>query len=151
MAYYVNIAEWSPGQVADWIRGWRIRTFQPNFLSLEASYIHLVCGFYFSGLDDSLLPYINSLLNKEINGFRLLTLTVEDMQLLLKIEKIGHQELLMGSIDLLRNFVRRQSQTAVYQSVLMSSYCLMVALQFGPRKSAIFSYAAGMQSQKFIQ
>jgi len=59
---------------------------------------------YLIGLDDVLLPYIHYLLNKEIGGQRLLAMTVEDLASVLHVDKLGHQELLMGGIDLLREF-----------------------------------------------
>lgn len=98
IGYYVNVNEWSPEQVADWMRG--------------MSYIFLqehqrICSnllLFFEGLDDTLLPYIQFILEKEINGHRLLSTTVEDLSVFL-IDKLGHQEIFMGAIDLLRDFV----------------------------------------------
>ena len=60
--------------------------------------------FTFSGLDDTLVPYINFLLEQEINGHRLLDITVEELHLF-RIEKLGHQEIFMEAINLLREFV----------------------------------------------
>lgn len=57
-----------------------------------------------TGLDDTLLPYIHFLLKHGVNGHRLLDITVEDLPIF-RVEKLGHQELLMGAIDLLREFV----------------------------------------------
>ncbi|XP_059353066.1 uncharacterized protein LOC130688934 isoform X4 [Daphnia carinata] len=74
-AYYVNVAEWSPEQVVDWMRG----------------------------LDDTLLPYMQPMLEQEINGHRLLSTTVEDLPVF-HIDKLGHQEIFMGAVDLLRDF-----------------------------------------------
>ncbi|XP_032790622.2 uncharacterized protein LOC116927700 isoform X3 [Daphnia magna] len=74
-AYYVNVAEWSPEQVVDWMRG----------------------------LDDTLLPYMQHMLEQEINGHRLLSTTVEDLPVF-HIDKLGHQEIFMGAVDLLRDF-----------------------------------------------
>lgn len=58
----------------------------------------------FSGLDDTLLPYIRDIVEQDINGHRLLSTIVEDLPIL-KIEKLGHQEIFMGAVDLLREFV----------------------------------------------
>lgn len=44
------------------------------------------------------------MVKQEVNGHRLLSTTVEDLPLF-NIDKLGHQELLMGAIDLLRDFV----------------------------------------------
>jgi len=43
-------------------------------------------------------------MEQEINGLRLLSTTVEDLPVL-KVIKLGHQEIFMGAIDLLRDFV----------------------------------------------
>ena len=73
-----------------------------------------------------LLPYIDYLLSREIDGLRLLSMTVEDLPTLLHVDKLGHQELLMGSIDLLRDIVslktkknkRNRSCRSVFLSML---------------------------------
>ena len=57
------------------------------------------------GLDDKLVPYIHLMLKQEINGHRLLSTTVEDLPVF-HIDKLGHQEIFMGAVDLLRDFVR---------------------------------------------
>lgn len=57
------------------------------------------------GLDDTLVPYIHFMLKQEINGHRLLSTTVEDLPVF-RIDKLGHQEIFMGAVDLLRDFVR---------------------------------------------
>ena len=65
----------------------------------------VMISFPWSGLDDTLVPYIHFLLEQEINGHRLLDITIEELHLF-RIEKLGHQEIFMGAIDLLREFVR---------------------------------------------
>ncbi len=45
------------------------------------------------------------MLKQEINGHRLLSTTVEDLPVF-NIDKLGHQEIFMGAVDLLREFVR---------------------------------------------
>ncbi len=67
-----------------------------------------------------LLPYIDYLLSREIDGLRLLSMTVEDLPTLLHVDKLGHQELLMGSIDLLRDIVSlktKKKQTKPFMSI----------------------------------
>ena len=44
------------------------------------------------------------MLKQGINGHRLLSTTVEDLPVF-HIDKLGHQEIFMGAIDLLRDFV----------------------------------------------
>ena len=56
------------------------------------------------GLDDNLLPYIHNIVECGINGHRLLSATVEDLQCF-QIDKLGHQEIFMSAVDLLREFV----------------------------------------------
>lgn len=70
---YVNVAEWSPEHVADWLRG----------------------------LDDEIQPYTQFFINNNINGCHLLTLCRDDLTNL-NINKIGHQELVLEAVELLR-------------------------------------------------
>lgn len=46
------------------------------------------------------------MLEQEINGHRLLSTTVEDLPVF-HIDKLGHQEIFMGAVDLLRDFVKK--------------------------------------------
>ncbi|XP_035205869.1 uncharacterized protein LOC118180902 [Stegodyphus dumicola] len=70
---YVNVAEWSPEHVAEWLRG----------------------------LEYSLLPYVHFFLNNEIDGYHLLNLTADDLEDL-HIFKVGHQQLILEAVELLR-------------------------------------------------
>ncbi|XP_067128272.1 uncharacterized protein [Centruroides vittatus] len=70
---YINIAEWTPKHVGDWLKG----------------------------LDDSILPYVHFFLNNDIDGQHLLILTPDDLTNL-HITKVGHQELILEAINLLR-------------------------------------------------
>ncbi|GAB6019505.1 hypothetical protein CHUAL_001081 [Chamberlinius hualienensis] len=69
----LRVPEWSPDEVADWIKG----------------------------LDDCFRPYIHSFLNNDIDGRHLMTISSDDLNHL-NIWKIGHQELLMEAIEQLR-------------------------------------------------
>lgn len=60
--------------------------------------------FISEGLDDSLLPYIHNFVEQGINGHRLLSASVEDLEIF-RIDKLGHQEIFMSAVDLLRDFV----------------------------------------------
>ncbi|KAI1286798.1 Connector enhancer of kinase suppressor of ras 2 [Halotydeus destructor] len=71
---FVNVAEWSPENVADWLKG----------------------------LDDSILPYVQFFLNNNVNGCKLVLLTSDDLEKL-NVHKIGHQELILEGVDLLRH------------------------------------------------
>ena len=102
-AYYVNVADWNPEQVAEWVRGnWYLIFYFLQYLS----------NIIFAGLDDTLIPYIRHIMEQEINGLRLLSTTVEDLPVL-KVIKLGHQEIFMGAIDLLRDFVSNTYQLTV--------------------------------------
>ena len=72
---YVNVLDWKAEQVADWLRG----------------------------LDDCVYPYAHFFLNNDVTGQGLLNLTVDDLYKL-HVEKLGHQEIILESLELLRNF-----------------------------------------------
>lgn len=55
----------------------------------------------FSGLDDCILPYVQFFLNNHINGCRLLLLSYDDLNSL-NVTKIGHQEIVLEAVDLLK-------------------------------------------------
>uniref|UniRef100_T1IM37 Connector enhancer of kinase suppressor of ras 2 n=1 Tax=Strigamia maritima TaxID=126957 RepID=T1IM37_STRMM len=71
----VNISEWGPEQVAEWLRG----------------------------LDDAILPYVHFFLNNAVTGHHLLMLSAEDLPHL-NVTKLGHQDLIVEAVDLLRHF-----------------------------------------------
>lgn len=56
----------------------------------------------FPGLDDCVLPYVNFFINNGVNGCKLLLLTSDDLEAL-NVRKIGHQEIILEGVDLLRN------------------------------------------------
>ncbi|XP_013794745.1 uncharacterized protein LOC106478730 isoform X2 [Limulus polyphemus] len=70
---YINVVEWTPEHTAEWLQG----------------------------LDDGIVPYAHFFLNNNIDGRRLLTLVAEDL-VNLNVNKIGHQELILEAVDLLR-------------------------------------------------
>ncbi|CAB0007571.1 unnamed protein product [Nesidiocoris tenuis] len=71
---YVNVAEWKPDQVTEWLKG----------------------------LDSTILPYIQSFLNNRISGQQILGFGPSDLEHL-GIQKIGHQEVILEGIEHLRN------------------------------------------------
>ncbi|KAF6211410.1 hypothetical protein GE061_011922 [Apolygus lucorum] len=71
---YVNVAEWKPDQVTEWLKG----------------------------LDTIVLPYIQSFLNNRITGQQILGFGPSDLELL-GIKKIGHQEIILEGIEHLRS------------------------------------------------
>ncbi|XP_069700872.1 connector enhancer of kinase suppressor of ras 2 isoform X2 [Periplaneta americana] len=72
---YVNVAEWKPEQVTEWLKG----------------------------LDNAVLPYVHSFLNNEVSGQQLLNLRPDDLDHL-GVHKLGHQELILEAVEHLRNF-----------------------------------------------
>lgn len=58
----------------------------------------------FLGLDSIIVPYIHSFLNNQVNGQQLLNLGPDDLEHL-GVLKMGHQELILEAVELLRNFV----------------------------------------------
>lgn len=72
---YVNVADWKPDQVADWLKG----------------------------LDLSIHRYVESFLNNHVNGQHLLNLQPDDLEHH-GIFKVGHQEIILEAVDHLRNF-----------------------------------------------
>jgi hypothetical protein len=81
------------------------------------------------------------MLKQEINGHRLLSTTVEDLPVF-HIDKLGHQEIFMGAVDLLRDFVRWALIKNVDRHVYI--HVIALALQLGPWKSSVFGNAIGL-------
>ncbi|XP_026293448.2 uncharacterized protein LOC113217672 isoform X2 [Frankliniella occidentalis] len=72
---YVNVAEWKPDQVTEWLKG----------------------------LDNSIAPYLPLFLANHFNGQLLLNVRSEDLDNL-GIKRLGHQELILEAVEHLRNF-----------------------------------------------
>ncbi|XP_071643471.1 uncharacterized protein Cnk isoform X3 [Temnothorax longispinosus] len=72
---YVNVAEWKPDQVCEWLKG----------------------------LDSTVLPYIHSFLNHGVYGQQLLNLQLSDLESL-GVVKLGHQEIILEAVEYLRRF-----------------------------------------------
>ena len=58
----------------------------------------------FSGLDSSILPYLQLFLNNQVNGQQLLNVRSEDLDNI-GVKRLGHQELILEAVEHLRNFV----------------------------------------------
>ncbi|XP_054163754.1 connector enhancer of kinase suppressor of ras 3-like [Oppia nitens] len=71
---YINVAEWTANNTADWLKG----------------------------LDDCIGQHIEFFLNNNINGCKLLLLSCEDLNKL-NVKKVGHQELILDAVDLLKH------------------------------------------------
>jgi len=55
-------------------------------------------------LDSVILPYIKYFIDTDVNGQKLLDMQPNDLDKI-GVRKIGHQELILETVDLLRNFV----------------------------------------------
>lgn len=71
---FINVAEWTPQNVVSWLQG----------------------------LEDSILPYVAFFLNNNINGCRLLLLSCDDLENL-NVTKVGHQEIILEAVELLKH------------------------------------------------
>lgn len=96
---YVNVADWKSDQVADWLKGILDKKKKQICFNLQT---FLLC--YFLGLDSVILPYIKYFIDIDVNGQKLLDMQPNDLNEI-GVYKIGHQELILEAVDLLRNFV----------------------------------------------
>ncbi|XP_068630736.1 caskin-1 [Battus philenor] len=88
----LNIAEWSPDQVSEWL----------------------------SGLGPTVASYAPALRRRGLDGSKLLTLRCDDLEYL-GMHVIGHQELLLEAVEHLRNFQYEVSRECVQQLALRVS------------------------------
>lgn len=63
---------------------------------------YIIC--YLIGLDSVIIPYIKYFIDTDVNGQKLLDMQPNDLDKI-GVQKIGHQELILEAVDLLRNFV----------------------------------------------
>ncbi|XP_058061717.1 uncharacterized protein LOC131212018 [Anopheles bellator] len=75
MAYYINVAEWSPDMVTDWLKG----------------------------LDNSMYHYVQSFTNNGVGGKQLLNIRPYELEQL-GMNLIGHQEIVLEAVENLKNF-----------------------------------------------
>lgn len=100
----LNVAEWTPEQVAEWLSGecdsgWcgsRNYLARRRMMEMEDE-----C---FAGLGPSVERYAAALRARGLDGAKLLTLRCDDLEYL-GVHVIGHQELLLEAVEHLRNFV----------------------------------------------
>lgn len=87
-----------------------------------------------TGLDDSILPYVQFFVNNQINGCRLLLLTAQDL-VNLNITKVGHQEIILEAVELLRN-LHYNLTSETLQTISLRLACRSRALFNQLKKSA---------------
>ncbi|OTF83974.1 hypothetical protein BLA29_006496, partial [Euroglyphus maynei] len=93
-------------------------------------------------LDDSILPYVQFFVNNQINGCRLLLLSAQDL-LNLNIHKIGHQEIILEAVELLRN-LHYNITSETLQTIALRLACKSRALFNQLKKSAEKAAAASI-------
>lgn len=83
---------------------------------------------FVTGLDDCVLPYTNFFVNNYIDGCKLLTLTPDILENL-NVKKIGHQEIILEGVDLLK----------VLHYELMNDTLVQQSLRVGCRSRSLFN------------
>ncbi|KAF8778741.1 Connector enhancer of kinase suppressor of like protein [Argiope bruennichi] len=114
---YVNVAEWNPEHVADWLRG----------------------------LEDEIQPYTQFFINNKVNGCQLLTLARDDLTNL-NMTKIGHQELVLEAVELLRQ-LHYNLTSETLQSLALKLGCKAQSL-FNDLKRVCQDYADTGKKQR---
>ncbi|GFS34027.1 connector enhancer of kinase suppressor of ras 2 [Trichonephila inaurata madagascariensis] len=114
---YVNVAEWNPEHVADWLRG----------------------------LEDEIQPYTQFFINNKVNGCQLLTLARDDLTSL-NMTKIGHQELVLEAVELLRQ-LHYNLTSETLQSLALKLGCKAQSL-FNDLKRVCQDYADTGKKQR---
>lgn len=89
---YVNVAEWNPDQVSEWLKG----------------------------LDEVILPYVRHFASNQVDGKRLLQLSADTLPAL-RVTKVGHQEIILQAVELLRNIHYHLNQENVQHLALRLS------------------------------
>ncbi|XP_033740188.1 CNK3/IPCEF1 fusion protein-like isoform X2 [Pecten maximus] len=93
LANSVHFENWTANHVAEWLRG----------------------------LDDVILPYVHFFLNNGIDGKKLMLLTPFDLEKI-SIMKVGHQELILEAVDLLKS-LRYGYETETLQHLALQLGC----------------------------
>lgn len=93
LANSVHFENWTANHVAEWLRG----------------------------LDDAILPYVHFFLNNNIDGKKLMLLTPFDLEKI-SIMKVGHQELILEAVDLLKS-LRYGYETETLQHLALQLGC----------------------------
>ncbi|CAD5117614.1 DgyrCDS6369 [Dimorphilus gyrociliatus] len=94
-----NISSWTPYEVGEWLKG----------------------------LEDFIRPYVKTFITNNVNGKKLLDLTHADLRNL-KLEKIGHQELIIQAIQLLNSLQYDLNQENI-QHLAFKLRCKSLSLQ----------------------
>lgn len=100
------------------------------------------------GLDDSILPYVQFFVNNQINGCRLLLLTAQDL-VNLNITKVGHQEIILEAVELLRN-LHYNLASETLQTISLRLACRSRAL-FNQLKKSAAEKQYQLEQQKLLE
>lgn len=100
----LNVAEWTPDQVAEWLSGECRRREEMSQGQGVLCYVVTCVSCRGAGLGAPVEPYAAGLRARGLAGARLLTLRCDDLEAL-GVRLIGHQELILEAVEHLRNFV----------------------------------------------
>ncbi|KAJ6215970.1 hypothetical protein RDWZM_010470 [Blomia tropicalis] len=117
---------------------------------------------HFYSLDDSVLPYVQFFVNKNVNGCQLLLLTANDL-IDLNIHKTGHQEVILEAVELLKqlhySFTSETLQTialrlacrsrSLYNTLKHSAVAKAKAAAIAAAKAAAEAEAAAASTSSF--
>ncbi|XP_063698823.1 uncharacterized protein LOC134829592 [Culicoides brevitarsis] len=110
---YINVAEWSVENVVDWLKG----------------------------LDSSMYRYLTSFTNNQINGTQLLNIRPYELEEL-GIKSIGHQEIILEALEVLKNFhynLDKENLQFLALHVATSAHSLYKQLSVNPSQGQIDS------------
>lgn len=95
---YINVYDWKSDQVIEWLKGKWTQSLR-NQLVMTPTILLL------PGVEGITNPYIKAFANNQIDGIKLLNLRPYELAEL-GIEAVGHQEIILEAVELLKNFVR---------------------------------------------
>lgn len=95
---YINVYDWKSDQVIEWLKGKCAQSSreEPQLTSNRS---------FIAGVEGITNPYIKAFANNQIDGIKLLNLRPYELEEL-GIDKVGHQEIILEAVELLKNFVR---------------------------------------------
>lgn len=96
---YINVYDWKSDQVIEWLKG-EFNESRPTQFGTQPCYPLLSTGV--EGINNF---YIKAFANNQIDGIKLLNLRPYELEEL-GIIAVGHQEIILEAVELLKNFVR---------------------------------------------
>lgn len=93
---YINVYDWKSDQVIEWLKG--------KWMQLTMSWRFILTSPLCTGLEGINNAYIKAFANNQIDGIKLLNLRPYELEEL-GIIAVGHQEIILEAVELLKNFV----------------------------------------------